>query len=172
MKTGVRDMVIAALMATLIFVVTFAVRVPIPVSSGGYISIGDAMIFLSARLIGGSRSEKKTAFAAASAAAIGSALADLAAGAALYIIPTFIIKGLMGFVCRLIIMKRRSFPAFMIAAVSCGAIMVCGYFIFDYFVIGLPYALVSAPFNCFQLIGNVVVSAVLFPVAKQVEARI
>ena len=168
----VKDMVVAALMAAVIFVVTFTVRIPIPYTSGGYINIGDAMIFLAAWLIGASKPGIRTAVAAAMAAATGSALADLAVGAALYIVPTFVIKGVMGFAARLMILKRRSFPLFISAAAVCGAIMVSGYFIFDYCVMGVQYALASAAFNCFQWIGNVAAAAVLFPAVKRVEERI
>lgn len=166
---GAKDMVMVALMAALIFVVTFTVRIPIP-ASGGYINIGDAIIFLSAWLIGGNRRSVKTAFAVAASAAIGSALADLSVGAAIYIIPTFIIKGVMGLLARLIILKHRNFLFFMVASAACGAVMVAGYFLFDYLFMGFAYALPSLSFNCIQWAGCVAAAGALFPVVRRVES--
>jgi uncharacterized membrane protein len=171
-KFTVKDMVVVALMAALIFVVTFLVRIPVPLTSGGYINIGDVMILISAWLIGGTRADLRTAMAVFAAAAIGSALSDLSAGAAIYIFPTFFIKGTMGFVARLIIAPRRRLPAYVMAAVTAGAIMIAGYFLFEYFFFSPAYALAALPFNGVQWGGSVAIATVLFPVVRQVEARI
>lgn len=81
-----KQIVINALMIALVFVGTFSIRIPIPLTEG-YIHGGDSMIFLAAILFGW-----KTG---AIAGGIGSALADLI-GYPHWVIPTLIIKSIMG----------------------------------------------------------------------------
>jgi len=77
----------AGVFAALIFVTTAFTAVQIWPGGGGYIHAGDAVIFVACVYLG---------WAAVPAAAAGSMLADLVVpGAAVYSIPTFIIKGLM-----------------------------------------------------------------------------
>jgi uncharacterized membrane protein len=151
---------LTAVVAALIFVVTWTVRIPIPATSGGYVNIGDVMIYICAYLLGGPY--------AAIAAAVGSGFADLAAGAAIYIAPTFIIKGVMGFVAGSI-SKNRGFKYYLVACVACGAIMVAGYALFEYLFFGSAYALAGLPFNAIQWGGSVAITLVLYTVAKKVK---
>lgn len=81
-----KKLIINALMVALVFVGTSSIRIPIPLTDG-YIHGGDSMIFLAAILFGW-----KTG---AIAGGVGSALADMI-GYPHWIIPTLIIKGLMG----------------------------------------------------------------------------
>ena len=77
--------VMAALFAALVCVATVAVRVPIPATQG-YANLGDALVLLAAFFLG--------PLYGALAAGVGSALADLFAGYALYAPGTAVIKGL------------------------------------------------------------------------------
>jgi uncharacterized membrane protein len=88
-----------ALMAAIIFVVTYIVRIPMPIASGGYLNIGDTPLYIAAYLLGGP--------AGAIAGALGSAMSDLAAGYVVYAAPTAIIKGTMGFVCGVLMNRAR-----------------------------------------------------------------
>ena len=81
--TKLRKVAICGLMAAFVFVAT-QIRIPTAI---GYINLGDPVILISSFILG------PIAFFPA---AIGSALSDLIAGYAQYIIPTFLIKGLMG----------------------------------------------------------------------------
>jgi predicted membrane protein len=94
---NVHKLTLCAVMAALLFVLTFLIRIPI-LASGGYIHIGDTIIYLCGYILGG--------YLGAAIAGIGSALADLAAGAVIYILPTFVIKALMGFMVGLIAYKQ------------------------------------------------------------------
>lgn len=76
-----RDIVFTALMTALVFLATFVPHIPIPL---GYAHLGDAVIFLLAL-----RAPRR---AALTAACLGSALADLLGGFALWVIPTLVIK--------------------------------------------------------------------------------
>ncbi|EJO19286.1 ECF-type riboflavin transporter, S component [Selenomonas sp. FOBRC6] len=79
-----QELVFTALMTALVFVATYLPHIPIPL---GYAHLGDAVIFLLALLA--------PRRAALFAACIGSALADLLGGFALWIVPTLVIKFVM-----------------------------------------------------------------------------
>lgn len=80
----VQELVFTALMTALVFVATYLPHIPIPL---GYAHLGDAVIFLLALL-----APRRSALVAA---CIGSALADLLGGFALWIVPTLVIKFVM-----------------------------------------------------------------------------
>ena len=79
-----QELVFTALMTALVFVATYLPHIPIPL---GYAHLGDAVIFLLALLV-----PRRTVLFAS---CIGSALADLLGGFALWIVPTLIIKFVM-----------------------------------------------------------------------------
>lgn len=155
-----RKLTSAAAMAALVFVVTWAVRVPVPVSSGAYLNLGDAAIFLCTWIAGGP--------VAAAAAACGSALADLAAGAAVYMLPTALIKAAMALGAALL-MRRRTFGWFVAGCVCGGAVMVGGYYLFETLYFGPGAALGSVPFNLIQWGGSVIAAAALYDVVRRVR---
>jgi len=171
----VKTLTMTALMAAVIFVLTFIIRVPIG-GSGGYVNIGDAGVYVAAALLGGP--------AGMIAAAIGSALADLSVGAAMYILPTAIVKGLMGLVCG-VLMKRAGFAPFLVASVIGGAIMVSGYFASDIVIaslnmagavnaasVNLTLALASLPPNIIQWICGVAVAAAFYPAVIRIKKNL
>ena len=84
-----RGLTMTAVMAALIFAATYAIRIPNPMT-GGYSHMGDCMIFLGVLVLG----RRHGAFAAA----IGAALSDLLAGAAVWVFPTFCIQFIMAFI--------------------------------------------------------------------------
>jgi uncharacterized membrane protein len=92
-----REMVTTALMAALIFVATFLIKIPNP-ATGGYSHMGDCMIFLAVVFLGRKNGSM--------AAGIGGALSDFLAGAPIWILPTFIIKYIMAFIMATIIKKQ------------------------------------------------------------------
>ncbi len=151
----------ASLSAAVIFAVTWTVRLPVPATSGAYINLGDAVIFLVSYLLGGP--------AAAGAAAVGSALADLAAGAGVYIPATFAIKGCMALVCGLL-SRGKGFSPFILSCVTGSLIMVSGYALYELLLFGPAYAAAALPFNFLQAGGSCAVSAVFFPAAGRLYA--
>lgn len=98
-KSNVLRLVYTSLMMTLVFVSTYAIKVPVPFTNG-YIHPGDSMVFLSGVLLG--------PIYGALAAGIGSALSDLVAGYAFWVIPTLIIKALMAYVVGLMATKIKT----------------------------------------------------------------
>jgi uncharacterized membrane protein len=156
---------LAGVMAAFVFVVTFLVRVPLPFTSGGYLNLGDTVVYIAAFLLGGPLG--------ALSGGIGSALADVLAGAADYAPATLIIKALMGFVFGTMA-KDGQFKKYTAGAIVCGAIMVAGYFVADFIIAGLNVSLAIAdlPFNCIQWAGGTVAAAVLYPAISSAARRV
>jgi uncharacterized membrane protein len=161
-QRNIHKLTLCAVMAALLFVLTFLIRIPI-LASGGYIHMGDTIIYLCGYILGGSLG--------AAIAGIGSALADLAAGAVIYILPTFVIKALMGFMVGLIAFKRTkvSLARFAVACLAAGAWMVAGYFIYEAAMFDLAYGMSALPFNVVQYLVNVVCAVLLKGVADRIK---
>lgn len=78
-----------SLFAAFIFVSTFVIKIPVPLTNG-YIHLGDGFVLLAGIFLG--------PIYGGVAAAIGSGLSDLIGGYSQWIIPTIIIKFFMGYV--------------------------------------------------------------------------
>ena len=135
-KSSTQKLVYGALAAALIMVATAFVKIP---ALHGYVHAGDGFVFLSAAALG--------PFGAL-AAAIGSMLADLFSGYAIYMLPTFLIKGAMG------LMAARAGKGKLLLRVILFALaeglMVLGYFICDWLLFGFAAALGGIIFNALQ----------------------
>ncbi len=82
-QDSIRNMVTAAVFASLILVLTAFVHIP---THQGYVHIGDGLIYLAAAVL--------PAPYAIAASAIGAGLSDYISGYAVYVLPTVIIKSL------------------------------------------------------------------------------
>ena len=87
MKLTTKDLCLTALFTAIVFVMTFVPKIPIPL---GYAHLGDAAVLLAVVLLGRKQG--------AVAGAVGSALADLIGGFALWIVPTLLIKYIMAWI--------------------------------------------------------------------------
>jgi uncharacterized membrane protein len=160
MNRKIRRIAYSALMAALIFVVTWLIKLPVPGTNGGYINLGDTVIFFSAYLLGGPL--------AAISAAVGSMFADFVLGSLIYMPATFVIKGLMGLIFGLMA-KNRRLPMYIIASIICGAVMTLGYAVYETAVFGLAYAIGALPYNLLQWGGSIAAAIVLYPAAKRLS---
>jgi uncharacterized membrane protein len=163
MNKNLRTITVSAITAAVIFLVTWTIRIPVPATAGGYVNFGDVVIYISAFMLGGPT--------AAIAAAVGSALADTAAGAVIYIPATFVIKGLMGLICGYISSSKK-FSMYAVSAIVGGAVMTAGYGLYELAVFGAEYAASSLPFNMIQWAGSAAAAIVLFPVIKRLSNAI
>ena len=149
------------MMAALVFVATYFFKLPVSVTQG-YIHLGDGFILLGAALLGAP---------AVAAAAVGSMLADLLGGYTLYILPTFLIKGAVAWVAVRAFVRTR--PAWVIALwlVLAEAVMVLGYFVLEWLVLGygLAAALGAVLPNIVQGLSGVLIAAVLMPLLKRIR---
>ena len=162
-KNHTRTLVISSMLAALIFVFTYLVKIPIN-ASGAYMNIGDCVIYCSGLLVGGPW--------AAAAAGIGSALSDLLLGFPVYAPATLIIKGAMGLVCALL-MKKGGFVRFALVSALGGAIMVAGYGLFEWIFFGWTYAVGTVTFNLIQWAAGVAGALALFyPVRRVADSTL
>lgn len=160
MSKHIRRIAYSAIAAAIVFVITRILALPIG-SSGAYVNMGDVAIYFLAYLLGGPM--------AAIAAAVGSSLADVTAGAAVYAPATFIIKGLMGLTVGLIL-RRKKFWLYVMACAIGGAIMTVGYALYETALpsFGFAYALVNIPFNLGQWGVSLAAAIILYPVAQRI----
>jgi uncharacterized repeat protein (TIGR04002 family) len=141
-RTKIQRMILAALFAAIITLTTaYLMHIPVPMT-GGYIHLGDAFIYLAACFL-------PTPYAVC-AALVGGGLADLLSGAAVYILPTVIIKALMtvAFVstANQILTRRNIF-----ACVVGGGINIAGYLLADAAITGsMAVALTALPASLIQ----------------------
>ena len=156
-----RKIALAAVFAAATLVMTMFVSIPIP-STSGYVNLGDSVIYAAAFALGGP--------IAALAAAIGSALADILLGAAVYAPATAVIKGLMALAVGTMLHQHVSFKRYIIAAVVGSIIMIAGYWLYETVVFGLDYAAFGVPFNCLQGGGSLIISAVLYSGLRKLRA--
>lgn len=148
--------VVCALFAALACVSTMIIQVPSPMN--GYVNLGDAIVLLGAFLLGPALG--------AAAGGIGSCLADLFLGYALYAPATLVIKALMGFVGGIIFKSiKNKWIAAPVGGVAAESIMVVGYFAYAALVFGKGLgAAASIPGNLMQALFGIVASFILYHV--------
>ncbi len=155
MHDRLRKIIISALFAALTFCATFVIKIPTP--TGGYVHLGDSIVLLSGWLLG-------PVFGSLSAA-LGSALSDLIGGYSTYILPTFIIKGLMALLAWLMVrvVGKRSLVSIVLSGVISGTVMVAGYYLVEAIFLGYGFAgaLVSVVPNIVQAVFGVISATVL-----------
>lgn len=133
--------VLAALFAALIFLTTaYMLHIPTP-ATGGYIHLGDSLLYLAASIL-------PTPFALA-AGGIGEALSDLLTGSAMYALPTFIIKSAMVLCFTSAgakILRKRN-----IVATAAGFLCVAGYYLTEVVLLhSFAAPVVEIPANLIQ----------------------
>ena len=153
-----RKLILSAIFSALTFCLTFIIQIPIPVT-GGYINLGDGIVLISGFILG--------PLYGGFASAIGSSLADLVSGYAIYAFPTAIIKFSMAFVAGLLFkhLKKNTLSVILCSGIA-ELIMIAGYFIFEAYVLGLGWAvaLPSVTSNIFQAIAAICASALLIQI--------
>ena len=164
--------ILAGLMMAMIVVATMLIVIPSPFT-GGYIHLGDAMIFLSVLILGWRYG--------AVAAGAGSALADLLVGYAVWAPWTLIIKGVMGAVMGLFILKAMQKPGKsilgvpvyqLIGMILAGCFMVAGYYVAEGVIYGnFVAAALGIPWNIVQFSVGTVIATILAAALYKTPAR-
>lgn len=159
-KTNIYTIAITAFFAALTVVMTAFLHIPSGVN-GGYVHVGDAVIFLGAALL-------PTPYAVG-AAAIGGGLADVISGAPLWAPFTLVIKALLAFCLSNKggkIMTKRN----MIMMIPCAAISIVGYYFASViitvisggaFMAGMIAAVGEIIGNVIQAVGSTVLFFIL-----------
>ena len=149
----IKNLVLASVLAALACVATLVLTSPSP--TGGYMNLGDTIVLLSAYLLG--------PWWGAAAAGIGSGMADLIAGYALYAPATLLIKAVMALLAALLYhaLGRKRW-ALLPCGIVAEAIMVLGYWGYDGILMGsLMGAAVGIPSNLTQAAFGLVASTAL-----------
>lgn len=121
-KESTQVVVRAALFVALIFVLTYAVKLPLP--AAGYAHLGDSLLLFSALFF-----PLPMTFLVG---ALGSGMADLFGGYLVYFPATFLIKGLMAILISWGLKKYgRSLPVFSLFSLLAAAWMVLGYYLYE-----------------------------------------
>lgn len=151
MNKTTKNICFAAMFAAMVFGLTM---LHVPIGAGGYIHVGDAVIYIVALLMGG-----PWAFLSA---AIGAAVADIVSGVAVYAIPSMIIKVLIAVPFVLISRKSDKLLSLRTAlfTVISGVITIFGYFITD-LIVYREGAVADLPANVIQAVGSAVVFIIL-----------
>lgn len=164
MKTSIslKKMVVTAMFAAIACVATMVISIPIP-ATNGYVNIGDCVVILSAWMLGGVYGML--------AGGIGSMLADVFLGYMTFAPGTLIIKALMALaayaVYKALAGKTGDLIGRCVSAFSAEAVMVIGYFLYEYTVLGYGVGAVPSIFsNMVQGVGGMVISVVLVEVLK------
>ncbi len=158
-KQSVKKITFTALFAALIAVMTAFIKMPTGINEG-YLHFGDSMIYLAGCLLGPW---------AALAAAIGGALADILAGAAVWAPATAIIKALNAVPFIVVshfyfknkgkqkIVNWYTVPMVIVS----GLITIFGYLLAEGLMYSFPTAWTSVPFSIIQAVGSAIVFIVL-----------
>jgi len=170
MKTPVRlkRLVIASMLAALSCVATLIIQIPSPTQ--GYLHLGDAVVLLCGWLLG--------PLWGALAAGIGSMLADIFSGYALYAPATFLIKAAVAAIACLLQraiaagLKRWQILSLLLSALCAEIVMVLGYFAFEATVVGYGWAaLTGVPANVVQASFGIIVGTVLMHILDRIHLR-
>ena len=154
--------VLASLFAAVITVSTIAVHIPMP--GVGYINPGDAFGLSAGILLG--------PVYGAVAAGIGGALSDLILGYSVYIPATAVIKSACAVIAYFIYkaLRRRKTAAGIAACVGSEAVMIAGYFIYEFLVLGYREAAVpNIAFNAIQGVFSTVVAVIIIITADKLK---
>ena len=161
MKSKIRQTITAAVFAALICAATMLIR--IPTLTKGYVNLGDCVVLIAGWVCGA-----QWGFAAAG---IGSALADIISGYALFAPGTFAVKGIMAVLAALIaaVFRHRVFLGRTVSAAAAEIFMALGYFVYEWlFIVGSPEAaVIGIPENLIQgMVGLLSAVAVMTALEK------
>ncbi|MDE6780966.1 MAG: ECF transporter S component [Ruminococcus sp.] len=163
----IRLLTLTGMLTALTTVATIVIQIP-SVATKGYINLGDTIVNISAWILGG--------LYGGFAGGVGSALADIIIGYAVYAPATLVIKFFMAFCCFNVYnacsKKFSSLTARIISVAASELIMITGYSIFAGFMYGsVQSALLSIPDNAAQGIMGAVFAVVLYEcILKRVPA--
>lgn len=162
MKMNMRLFVRCGMLTALAAVLTMFPQLRTPV--GGYVHFGDSVIYIASIFFG--------PVAGAVVGALGHSLADLLSGCPQFCIPTFIIKGSMGYLIGKIAYSRLDAKRFIIAGIAALLIVTFGYFIAETIMFGMGAALFVFISSPIQWLMSIAASAALIPIFAQINKQL
>lgn len=161
MKNTTQKIVLSSLLAALVCVATMIIKFPSPFK--GYVNIGDCVVLLAGWIL--------SPFYGFLAAGIGSALADIFSGYAVYAPATFIIKGIMAIIACLLYKplqkKGAKLSSALISGLASEMVMIVGYFLFEGFIYGFAPSTVNIFPNAFQGVLSLVLGIALIKIFEK-----
>jgi len=149
------------MLAALCCVATMLIKIPSPLK--GYLNLGDCVVLLSGWLL-----PPAYGFAAAG---IGSALADVLSGYALYAPLTLVIKGIMAVTAHFCFKGMHNKLGKTAARIIGGTLaeieMILGYFVFEGCMYGFAPSAVNIPANGVQGIAGLIIGLILVKVFEK-----
>lgn len=163
LNNHLRFSVYSALLTAVIVICTAFLQFPI--GNGGYIHLGDAMVFFAVGVLG--------AWGIV-ASALGSFLADIISGYAVFAFPSLLTKGCMALLCFLLFSTKPSKFSVqnLLVMILAELLMVIGYFLSTTILFGEPAAWSALVFNLVQALCGVVLGIFLLPIAFQWRRKI
>lgn len=147
-------LVLAALFAAMSFVSILVVHIPMP--GFGYINPGDAFGLTAGILLG--------PVYGGLAAGIGSALSDVILGYTVYVPATFVIKFISAVAAYYIskwVLSNYRLISVSISTIIGEAIMVAGYFFYEWIIYDKGVAVASILYNTIQGLGSAVIAIII-----------
>lgn len=155
-KASTFYVVLIALFSALVCVLTVFVQIPV---GYGYVNFGDALIFISASMLG--------PIGGAIIGALGSSLADIFSGFAIYAPFTFVIKGGEGFLCGILYLyvfkRRRPILRRLFSMLISGVLVIAGYFLTDLILYGWAASLFNFVSGPIQVAVSLVIAMIVMP---------
>jgi len=171
-REKLNKIVLTGLMMAMVTIATMVITIPTPFTSG-YVHLGDAIIFLSVLILGWKYG--------AVAAGVGSAMADIFTGYAVWAPWTLLIKAGMALIMGLFIAKsmgnqsKKIFgvPIYHLLGMILGGIfMVIGYFISGGIIYGnFAAAVLGIPWNIGQFVVGLIIATAISAVLYNSAAR-
>ena len=150
----VKSIVETSVFITIVFIGVYLIKIPAP---GGYVHIGDSMIFLAVLFLGTKRG--------ALAGGIGAALSDVLGGYGVWILPTFFLKGIMALIMGTLISKKllglKGRSLWIISATIAGIAQIAGYAVVTGILYGKAMGIASIPGLILQVAVGLVIAIVL-----------
>ena len=166
MKSKIRKIVFSAMLAALACVATMIIKIPSPLN--GYINLGDCIVLLSGWLL--------SPLYGFFAAGIGSALADVFSGYAVYAPATFIIKGIMALIFfggyKLMSKRLGSLPSQIISALAAEIFMILGYLLFEGIMYGFVPSAANIPANAVQGVVGIIIGVTLIKIFEKTNIKL
>ena len=157
-KNTTQKIVTAAMFATLICVATTIIKIPSLLK--GYLNLGDCIVLLTGWLL--------SPIYGFFVAGLGSALADLFSGYAMYAPATFVIKAIMAPIAyygfKILHKKKGNLISQIISGAVAEIWMVMGYFVFEGFLYGFVPSAVNIPANAVQGVVGLILGCILIKV--------
>ena len=152
-----RAVALTAIMTAIVLVLTYLIRVPTP--ARGYAHLGDTGVFFSAFALG--------PWVGAAAGGLGTALADILGGYPQWAVFSLLIHGFQGWIAGWLTRRVAGLAGLILAAVVGGVIVVAGYFLAGWILVGIGDAVAEIVPNILQVSIGAVLAIPLFIAVRQ-----